>query len=58
MANEPNEIDPLDGTFEEVSKAMVKGSPVDIDEAADWFIADALLRRVVAGEALPEEPTQ
>jgi CMP-N-acetylneuraminic acid synthetase len=31
---------------------------VDIDEAADWFIADALLRRVVAGEALPEEPTQ
>jgi hypothetical protein len=37
MANEPNEIDPLDGTFEEVSKAMVKGSPVDIDEAVAQF---------------------
>jgi CMP-N-acetylneuraminic acid synthetase len=28
---------------------------VDIDEPADWFIAESLLMRVAAGEALPEE---
>ncbi|MBU1289532.1 MAG: acylneuraminate cytidylyltransferase family protein [Alphaproteobacteria bacterium] len=28
---------------------------VDIDEIADWFIAESLLLRVAAGEALPEE---
>lgn len=27
---------------------------VDIDEPSDWFIAESLLRRVAAGEALPE----
>ncbi len=37
MANDGGEIDPLDGTFEEVSKAMVKGSPTDIDEAIAHF---------------------
>lgn len=28
---------------------------VDIDEFADWFIAESLLQRVAAGEALPRE---
>lgn len=28
---------------------------VDIDEVADWFIAESLLMRVAAGETLPEE---
>lgn len=28
---------------------------VDIDEQSDWFIAESLLMRVAAGEALPEE---
>ena len=28
---------------------------VDIDEVADWFIAESLLHRVAAGEALPKE---
>ena len=27
---------------------------VDIDEPADWFVAESLLMRVVAGEVLPE----
>ncbi|MEP1145152.1 MAG: acylneuraminate cytidylyltransferase family protein [Henriciella sp.] len=27
---------------------------VDIDEPADWFVAESLLRRVAAGEPLPE----
>ena len=27
---------------------------VDIDEPADWFMAESLLMRVVAGETLPE----
>ena len=27
---------------------------VDIDEPADWFMAESLLKRVAAGEALPE----
>ena len=27
---------------------------VDIDDQSDWFIAESLLRRVAAGEALPE----
>ncbi len=27
---------------------------VDIDEPADWFMAESLLRRVAAGESLPE----
>jgi hypothetical protein len=37
MAKDSNEIDPLDGTFEEVSRAMVKGTPLDIDEAVAQF---------------------
>ena len=28
---------------------------VDIDEQSDWFVAESLLMRVVAGEALPNE---
>lgn len=28
---------------------------VDIDEKSDWFMAESLLRRVAAGEALPED---
>lgn len=32
-----------------------KVESVDIDEPADWFIADALLRRLVTGDPLPEE---
>jgi CMP-N-acetylneuraminic acid synthetase len=31
-----------------------KVQSVDIDELADWFIAEALLARVAAGDALPE----
>lgn len=37
MAKEPQEIDPLDGTFEEVSKAMVSGAPTDLDGAIARF---------------------
>lgn len=39
-------------------KALLYATPrlqsVDIDEPADWFMAESLLMRVVAGEFLPE----
>ena len=37
MAKKPQEIEPLDGSFEEVSKAMVKGAPTNMDEAIAQF---------------------
>lgn len=61
MAKEPQEIAPLDGTFEEVTKAMVSGAPTDLDGAIARFgqlTREEASEGCSGGEIIPEGEVQ